>query len=398
MADLRDDPSDSDTTAAVGDLDAPPQPTPVPTDPATDPATNPATGTAPVSSAERARVLLASHPVVDGHNSLAPTLLRRRGAGHSHDLEQGESSLDTDMPRIRAGALGAQFWSLQVASESAGEVAGDGRAVSTTLELIDLVRDLIASCPDSLRLALGAGDLADARNCGRVASLLGPVSGRAMGDSLATLRAFHFLGVRVLALAGARWADDGLTRFGQEVVREMNRLGVVVDLSGACEETVRATLAVTKAPAMFSHGDSGVPDDVLALLRANSGVCMVSFAPGPTGPTGPTGRDDRAPSVSAVADQVERVRDVAGPECVGLSGTYGRETDTPRTVGLEDPSCYPRLITELLDRGWGDTAITDLTWDNAARVLRDTEFLARAAQGRRAASTATIGELDDARR
>lgn len=378
MADLRDDPHDSDATAAVGDLDAPPRPPQAP---------SPGACASSGSSAERARVLLAAHPVIDGHNSLAPTLLRRRAAGHRHDLEQGESALDTDMPRIRAGALGAQFWSLQVDDDAAGE----SRAISATLELIDLVRDLIASHPESLRLALGAGDLADARNRGRVASLLGPVSGRAMGDSLATLRAFHFLGVRLLTLAGARWADDGLTRFGQEAVREMNRLGVVVDLSGASEETVRATLAVTKAPAvfaMFSDGDSDVPDEILPLLRANNGLCMVSFAPARTT------RDGRAPAVSAVADRVERVRDVAGPQCVGLSGTYGRETDTPRTTGLEDTSCYPSLITELLDRGWDDTAITDLTWGNAARVLRDTEFASRAAQGRRPASTATIEELD----
>ncbi|WP_405820385.1 membrane dipeptidase [Streptomyces sp. NBC_00838] len=390
MADLRDDPHDSDSTSAAGDLDPPPEP------PAAEPAATATATATPASSAERAATLLAAHPVIDGHNSLAPTLLRRRAAGHSHDLEQGENFLDTDMPRIRAGALGAQFWSLQVADDADDE----DRAVSTTLELIDVVRDLIASCPESLRLALGAGDLADARHCGRVASFLGPVSGRAIGGSLATLRAFHFLGVRVLALAGARWADDGLTRFGQEAVREMNRLGVLVDLSGASGETVRATLAVTKAPAMFSHSAAGaltadpgnVPDEILALLGANAGVCMVSFDPALIH------RDGRAPAVSAVADHVERVRDVAGPQCVGLAGTYGREADAPRTAGLEDTSCYPRLITELLDRGWDDTQITDLTWGNAARVVRDAEFLARAAQGRRPASTATIEELDDVRR
>lgn len=377
MAELQDDPYETDSTAAVGDIDAPPSRPPAPP--------------ADASVAERARVLLASHPVVDGHNSLAPTLLRRRGTRHTHDLEQGETFLDTDMPRIRAGALGGQFWSLQVDADAVEA----GRAVSTTLELIDLVRDLLASCPESLRLALGAGDLADARNCGRVASLLGPVSGPAMGDSLATLRAFHFLGVRALSLAGARWADDGdagLTRFGQEVVREMNRLGVLVDPSGASDETARATLAVTKAPVMFCRGTSDVPDDILTLLSANSGVFMVSFAPEHLT------RHAAAASVSDVADRVERVRDVAGPECVGLCGAYGRESDTPRTTGLEDTSCYPRLITELLDRGWDDTAITDLTWGNAARVLRDTEFIARAAQQRRPASTATIEELDGARR
>lgn len=399
MADLQDDPYDTDTTAAAGDLDAT---SPRPAAESAAP-TDTASVATPASSAERARALLSSHPVVDGHNCLAPTLLRRRGASHSHDLEQGDSFLDTDMPRIKAGALGGQFWSLEV---DADEVRA-GRAVSTTLELIDLVRDLIASYPESLRMALGAGDLADARNCGRVASLLGPVSGPAMGDSLATLRAFHLLGVRALALAGARWADDGLSRFGHEVVRELNRLGVVIDLSGASDETMRATLAVTKAPAMFSHsavralgdrpGDGGVPDDILTLLGANNGICMVSFAPDQL-TRDPATRDGKSPSLTEVADHVERVRDVAGPACVGLSGTYGRESDTPHTVGLEDTSCYPQLITELLDRGWDDTAVTDLTWGNAARVLRDTEFLARAAQQRRSPSTVTIEELDDARR
>ncbi|MFD3521386.1 membrane dipeptidase [Streptomyces sp. NPDC058653] len=415
MADLQDDPydTDTDTTAAAGDLDGPQE------DPSAGTVTTDTASLAtPASSAERARVLLASHPVVDGHNSLAPTLLRRRGTSHGHDLEQGDTFLDTDMPRIKAGALGGQFWSVEADAEAVRE----GRAVGSTLELIDLVRDLISSYPESLRLALGAGDLADARNCGRVASLLGPASGPAMGDSLATLRAFHFLGVRALSLAGARWAEDGLSRFGHEVVREMNRLGVIIDLSGTSDETMRATFAVTKAPAMFSHsvaravgewpGDGGVPDDILTLLGANNGVCMVSFAaeqltgerlahdrfPGERLARDRIADDGKGPSLSDVADHVERVREVAGPECVGLSGTYGRESGTPHTVGLEDTSCYPLLITELLDRGWTDTAITDLTWGNAARVLRDTEFLARAAQQRRPPSTATIEELDDVRR
>ncbi|MFD3481943.1 membrane dipeptidase [Streptomyces sp. NPDC058665] len=401
MADLKDDPYDTDATPAAGDLDARPHPSP-PTESLTTPPTDsmtamdaaspalpasPATPATPASSAERARELLASHPVVDGHNSLAPTLLRRRATSHSHDLEQGDSFLDTDMPRIKEGALGAQFWSLEVDAAAVRE----GRAVSTTLELIDLVRDLISSHPESLRIALGAGDLADARNCGRVASLLGPVSGPAMGDSLATLRAFHFLGVRALSLAGARWAEGGLSRFGHEAVRELNRLGVVIDLTGTSDETARATFAVTKAPVMFSHSAASVPDDILALLGANNGVCMVSFAPDQIA-------HGRTPALSQVADAVERVRDVAGPECVGLSGTYGRESRTPHTVGLEDTSCYPQLIAELLERGWDDTAVSDLTWGNAARVLRDTEFLARANQQRRRPSTAKIEELDDARR
>jgi microsomal dipeptidase-like Zn-dependent dipeptidase len=277
-----------------------------------------------------------------------------------------------------------------------GEATDQNHAISSTLELIDVVRSLISGCPEGLRLALNAGDLADARNCGRVASLLGPVAGPALGDSIGTLRGYHALGVRCVALAGAEWAADGLTRFGQEMVREMNRLGVLVDLSGTTTATMRGALAVAKAPVLLSHSaartltdhPANVADDILELLPANSGVCMVSFAPEQV--TSAAGRA----TVRDVADHVEHVRKVAGPQCVGLSGTYGLEAGAPRTDGLEDSSRYPWLIEELLDRGWDETDLAALTWDNAARVIRDAEFTARAAQQRRGPSTATMEELD----
>ncbi|MEE1755958.1 dipeptidase [Streptomyces sp. SP18CS02] len=322
---------------------------------------------------ERARVLLAAQLVVDGHNTLAQELDRTLW----HDLEHGASSLDTDIPRIRAGGVGAQFWSLHVAPDEAGSTE---RAVSGTLERIDAVRTLIAACPEALRLALDARQMTEARDCGRIASLLGPVAGTALGDSLGTLRAYHALGVRSVSVAGTRWTAGGLTAFGEEAVREMNRLGVLIDLSGASAATMRRVLEVTKAPVMLSRSAAGaltghpanVADDVLRLLRANAGVCMVSFAPDQVVREGPATLRD-------VADHVEHVREVAGPECVGLSGSYGAATDAPHTIGLEDASCYPNLLAELLHRDWQEADIAALTWGNAARVVREAEGVAREA-------------------
>ncbi|MFI6107407.1 dipeptidase [Streptomyces sp. NPDC051310] len=321
----------------------------------------------------RARVLLAAQLVVDGHNTLAQELDRT----HHHALRHGEAALDTDIPRIRAGGVGAQFWSLHVAPRH-----GADRLIGGTLDLIDGVRTLIESCPEALRLALTAAEMAAARDCGRIASLLGPVSGAALGDSLGTLRAYHALGVRSAGVAGTSWTagPDGLTPFGQDVVREMNHLGVLVDLSGASADTMRRVLDVTKAPVILSHSAAAtltphpvnVTDDVLRRLRANGGVCMVTFAPDQVA---------RLAGVPAalqdVADHLDHVRRVAGPECVGIAGSFGTATHAPHTVGLEDASCYPNLIAELLHRDWPETDIAALTWGNAARVVREAEAVAR---------------------
>ncbi|MEU1895798.1 membrane dipeptidase [Streptomyces pristinaespiralis] len=316
----------------------------------------------------RATEILRTHPVIDGYSGLAPVLQSM----HWYDLEAGESLLETDVPRLRRGGVGAQFWSLQAPAGSDGPPS-----LAATMDLIDLVRATVAECPEGLRLVLSADDLADSRNCGRIAALLGPMAGQALGDSLAVLRAVYALGVRSVTLAGARWTQSGLTPFGHEMVREMNRLGVLVDLSGCTPDTMRRTLTITRAPVIFSYQTEPLPDDVLHALRGNHGVCMVPCTAG---------------TLPATADLLDHVREIAGPEAVALSGAY--DTGLPHAAGLKDVSCVPRLIAELLERGWPEPDIMGLTWSNVARVLRAAEFTARAAQPRRAPSRAAIGALD----
>ncbi|MFC9272473.1 membrane dipeptidase [Streptomyces zhihengii] len=325
----------------------------------------PVPGDVPDSLA-RAEALLRTHPVVDGHSGLAPVLRSM----HFHDLEAGESLLETDVPRLRRGRVGAQFWSLH-------PPAGGEAGLAGVLDLLDLVRTTTADTPEGLLLATAADDLVDARNRGRTAVLLGPVPGPVLGDSLAALRALHTLGVRSVTLAGTRWAGErGLTPLGHEMIREMNRLGVVADLSGSSPETVRRVLAVSRVPAFVSHPPQPLPDDLLRALRAAGGVCAVPCTPGTPAQT---------------ADALERVREVAGPETVALTGAY--DTGLPHAPGLADVSCFPRLIAHLLERGWPEADVTALTWSNVMRVLREAEFAARAAATREAPSRATLDTL-----
>lgn len=289
------------------------------------------------------------------------------------------------MPRLREGHVGALLWSLHLPEGLAAD-----RAVGATLEQLDLVRSVIAAHPEGLRLARSAGQVIDARNCGRVAVVLGPAAAAALDDSLAILRVLHSLGLRVLTLAGTSWASAaGLTRFGEEVVREMNRLGVLADLSGASDTTVRRTLTLSRTPvlctrsaarALRPHPDN-LPDELLAELGAAKGLCLVPLTAEQTGP-----------SVRDVADHLDHVRAIAGPDSVGLSGTYDSGTAHPQ--GLADASGYPHLIAELLRRGWPDTDISLLTWGNVQRVLRTADFAARAAQERREPSPVRIAHLD----
>ncbi|GHH47829.1 dipeptidase [Streptomyces candidus] len=405
MALIQDDPHAAptagplDTNAPAADAPAEPEPHP--------------------DQVARARALLAAHPVADGYNGLARAL---RSVPWS-DVELGESSLDTDIPRLRAGGVGAQFWSLHSdpydqaprpgntapteraqRSDRAGhsehtehthlaELPGPAHRscpVSTTLEQIDRVRSLTDAYPEGLRLALSSGEIADARSCGRVASLLGPARAPAIGDSLGALRTLYSLGVRCLTLTGVDWAPPtGLTRFGEEVVREMNRLGMLADLSGTTAPTAHAALTVSRAPVIFTHTGAAalnghpanVPDDVLTALHENGGLCMVPLA---TDRTGPELRD--------VADHLDHIRSVAGPACVGLSGMY--DTGAPHPAGLADTAAYPLLIAELLERGWPESDLARLTWGNLQRVLRDVELTSKTARQRRRASTARIEDLD----
>ncbi|WP_326729995.1 dipeptidase [Streptomyces phaeochromogenes] len=329
----------------------------------------------------RAHALLAAHPVADGYSGL-PWALRHLPW---YDLELGESTIDTDVPRLREGHVAALFWSLHLPEGLVGE-----RAVGATLEQLDLVKTVVEAHPEGLRMAHSAAQVTDARNCGRVAVLLGPACAAALDDSLGILRALHSLGLRVLTLSGASWAGkNGLTRFGEEVVREANRIGVLVDLSGASDATVRRAIAISKSPVVCTRSaardlrphPANLPDDVLVELGITKGLCLVPLTAEQTGP-----------SVRDVADHLDHVRALAGPECVGLSGTYDSGAAHPQD--LSDASGYPRLVAELLGRGWSESDLALLTWGNVQRVLRSADFTARAARSRREPSTAKIAEMD----
>ncbi|PBC63197.1 peptidase M19 [Streptomyces sp. Tue6028] len=375
MAELQDE---LHLTSEVGELD-PPAVWPE-SEPALLGTPGPA-GTAGGDPLERAHAFLAAHPVADGYSGL-PWVLRHLPW---YDLELGETSVDTDVPRMRAGHVGAVFCSLHLPEGLAGD-----RAVGATLEQLDLVKTVVRAHPEGLRMTYSASGLTDASNCGRVAVVLGPAGAGALGDSLGILRALHTLGLRVLTLAGASWASEaGLTRFGEEVLREMNRLGVLADLSGTSDATTGRALAVSKAPVVFTRSAAralrphpvNLPDDVLIELGAAKGLCLV-----------PLTAEQAGPSVRDVADHLDHIRVLAGAECVGLSGTYDSGAAHPQD--LSDASCYPRLIAELISRGWSESDLALLTWGNVQRVLRGADFTARAAQQRREPSSAKIAELD----
>ena len=389
---------------------------------------------------ERALELLARHPVVDGHNDL-PWALREqvRYDLDQRDVRQDQSAhLHTDLPRLRAGGVGGQFWSVYVRADFAGD-----HAVSATLEQIDVVRRLIDRYPEELRLARTAEAMEAARADGRIASLLGAEGGHSIDNSLATLRALHQLGVRYMTLThndNLDWADSatdepahgGLTRFGEEVVHEMNRLGMLVDLSHVSADTMRDALRVAEAPVLFSHSSAravcdhprNIPDDVLAQLPANGGVAMATFVPKFVLPAAvewmeradanmrahglsPLAMDAEALRVqrefeeahprpqataSTVADHLDHMREVAGIDHLGVGGDYDGTPFTP--TDLADVAGYPNLVAELLERRWSEADLAKLTWGNAVRVLRDAEAAACELRTRRGPSIATIEQLD----
>ncbi|TLS41894.1 membrane dipeptidase [Streptomyces montanus] len=395
---------------------------------------------APMTSLDEARELLREFPVVDGHNDL-PWALRQQVrydldardiAGHQN------AHLHTDLPRLREGGVGAQFWSVYVRSDLAGDAA-----VSATLEQIDCVRQLLARYPADLRAALTAGDMEAARGEGRIASLMGAEGGHSIADSLATLRALYALGVRYMTLThndNIAWADSatdepgvgGLSAFGREVVREMNREGMLVDLSHVAATTMRDALDTSVAPVLFSHSSAravcdhprNIPDDVLERLPGNGGVAMVTFVPKfvlqaavdwtaaadenmrehgfhPLDTTSEAMKVHRAfeeshprpvATVATVADHLDHMREVAGIDHIGIGGDYDGTAFTPD--GLNDVSGYPNLIAELLDRGWSTSDLAKLTWRNAVRVLGAAEDVARDERSRRGPSNATLEQLD----
>jgi membrane dipeptidase len=390
-----------------------------------------------------ARSLLDRFPVFDGHNDLAWALRKAAEDGAAGpdpaaiDISQPVDFLQTDLPRLARGGVGAQFWSVYVPARLPGDTA-----VVTTLEQIDLVRRLAARYADVLELAGTAADAERIMRTGRVASLLGAEGGHSIACSFGTLRALYELGVRYMTLTHSKnvpWADSatdepavgGLTAFGREVVREMQRLGMLVDLSHVAATTMRDALDVAAAPVIFSHSSAlaicdhprNVPDEILARLPANGGLCMVTFVPafvaqrcrdwelGLAAEMDRRGLDywdqpartaitaewaaghprPRATLADVVA-HVEHVRQVAGVDHVGLGGDYDGTDELPD--GLQDVSCYPALISALLDRGWSERDCGKLTSGNALRTMQDAEVAAELIRANRGPSAARIEDLD----
>jgi membrane dipeptidase len=368
--------------------------------------------------------ILRRTPLIDGHNDL-PWALREDFGRRVEDLESGTAArtppLMTDMARLRAGRVGGQFWSVFIT----GTLTGD-EAVRTTLEQIDTARRIIDAYPEHLQLARSADDLVRIHRSGRIGSLLGIEGGRQIGGSLAALRQFYNLGVRYMTLTHnqtTEWADsgtdeprhDGLAPVGVEVVKEMNRLGMLVDLSHVSPATAKDAIAASAAPVIFSHSDvhalnphpRNVPDDVLRLLPANGGVVMVTFVPAFLSGDFWRWSRERAgeeaklkalypysaqrvadglkaweaahpqPVVDAgaVADHIEHVVRVAGHDHVGIGGDLDGISTTVRGLGSADG--YPLLFAELIRRGWSDTTLAKLAGGNVLRALRQAEAVAR---------------------
>jgi membrane dipeptidase len=386
---------------------------------------------------ERARALHREVPLIDGHNDY-PWALRELDPGR--DLEKANiaepvPSLHTDIPRLRQGGVGAQFWSVYVPSSMQGQ-----DAVTATLEQIDIVHRMMRRWPEAFELALTAADVERVFAKGKIASMIGIEGGHSIDNSLGTLRMMHALGARYMTLTHNHhtpWADSaaeapehgGLTEFGEEVVREMNRLGMLVDLSHVAPDTMHDALRVSAAPVIFSHSSAraiadvprNVPDDVLRLLPKNGGVVMVTFVPGflsqavadhgarlrtqtqvlaaahGTDKAGfdqalaawrETNPEPRA-TLAQAADHIDHVRRVAGIDHVGIGGDFDGISTVPE--GLEDVSTYPALTAELLRRGYSDDDVKKILGLNVLRIMRQAERVAADLQEQRGPSTAVIG-------
>jgi membrane dipeptidase len=392
----------------------------------------------------RARRVLRTTPLVDGHNDL-PWLIRELDQNprnvETYDLRQHTSG-NTDIARLRQGMVGGQFWSVYIPGE-----IGDSGYARVQLEQIDIARQIFAKYPDVFAPARTAADVRRAKAAGKIGSMMGMEGGHAIENSLGALRAYHDLGVRYMTLTHnvtLDWADaaldsakhGGLTKFGEEVVREMNRLGMLVDLSHVSPGTMSDALNVTEAPVIFSHSSAraltehkrNVPDSILARLPKNGGVVMVAFVPGFVSQAIAThttelekaarearqrfGSDSagyaRAMSewnaahprpkstVKDVADHIEHIRKVAGVDHVGLGSDYdGTDNDLPE--GLEDVSKFPVLLAELSRRGWTEADLRKLAGENVLRAMAEAEKVAARLQKERKPSTKTIEELDGAR-
>lgn len=354
------------------------------------------------SDAAKVQRVLDRVPLFDGHNDLPWAIRQSEDAprdARAYDLRVRTTG-HTDIERLRAGGVGAQFWSVYVPFEATEE-----GAARVQLEQIDIAKQVFDLYPDVFEPAFSVSDVERAFGAGRIASLLGMEGGHAIENSLGSLRAFYDLGVRYMTITHGTtidWADagtgepthDGLTEFGKEVIREMNRLGMLVDLSHTSPATMHDVLDVAEAPVIFSHSSAraltdhprNVPDEVLRRLPENGGVVMVTFVPSFVNEVGSDA------TLSDVADHIEHVRDVAGLEHVGLGSDFDGIDSTP--AGLEDVSTFPALLEELSRRGWSEDDLAALSGENMLRAMREAEAAARRIQRLRGPSTATIEQLD----
>jgi membrane dipeptidase len=377
----------------------------------------------------RAKALHKQVPLIDGHNDY-PWALRENAASDVDklDISKPQPTIMTDIARLRAGGVGGQFWSVYVPAD-------DPRPVTSTLEQIDIVHRMMRKYPDTFELALTADDVERIFKKGKIASLIGMEGGHSIDSSLGALRMFHRLGARYMTLTHSKnisWADsatdtavlNGLSPFGEAVVREMNWLGMLVDLSHVSPDTMKHAIAASAAPVIFSHSSSravndvprNVPDDVLSLLPKNGGVVMVTFVPGFLSPkvaawsrlqeaeqsrlrqqfasdpaAQKTGLDawtkaNPAPraTIADAANHIDHIKSVAGIEHIGLGGDFDGITSVVQ--GLEDVSTYPALTAELLRRGYTDDEIKKILGLNILRVMRDVEKVSARLQKERAAS------------
>ncbi len=391
--------------------------------------------------------VLTETPVIDGHNDLPWEIRDKFGNVGNLDLAADTSSLHgkdgddvhlmTDIPRARKGHLGAQFWSVWIPASVTGP-----EAVQMTLEQIDIVRTMVAKYPKDFEMAYTAGDIERIEKSGRIASLIGVEGGHQINNSLAVLREYYALGARYMTLTHFKntdWADSatddpvhhGLTAFGRAVVHEMNRLGMLVDLSHVSPETMKAALETTQAPVIFSHSSAralddhprDVPDDVLRMVKQNHGIVMANFYPtfvsadvarwhaDRAGVSAKfealyVGQPDRAKAaiekwehahplpkatIAQVADHIDHIRKIAGVESVGIGSDFDGIETTP--TGLDGVDKYPALFRELARRGWTDDELADLAGRNLLRVMREAEAVAKRLQAQEAPSHATI-EMD----
>jgi membrane dipeptidase len=370
---------------------------------------------------ERIVELLRAAPLIDTHNDLLWELRGARAAGEDPDVGAGPTSFHTDLPRLEAGGLRGQFWSVYVPSDLPTD-----EALTQTFEQVDAFYALLAAHPDRLELADTADDVERIAATGKVASLIGVEGGHSIGNSLGTLRVLARLGARYLTLThndDTPWADSGtgeranggLTTFGEEVVLELNRLGVLVDCSHTSEDTMRQAIEVSRAPVFFSHSNAralcdvprNVPDDVIELVGRTGGVICVTFVPWFLNEEGAKASaaeweeirglradyaedrealrraieafEDEMPTppstVGDVADHVDRFRDLAGIEAIGIGSDFDGLPGLPE--GLDDVSCYPTLFEELAARGYGDDDLSKIAGRNVLRVLREAERVAR---------------------